>query len=162
MKKFVLDFFDKKEIPTGTKILTYVTSIRWIGWGFAENLIPIFIFSFVGSYAQAGLLKSAYEFALIISLPLIGILADRVKATTLILAGLSLYLIVGTSYLFAGITGLAIFIVMARFSNGIAYAFDQVGRETYIRRNNISSKLATIFGYFDSVTNFWWIVAALF
>lgn len=161
MIKLFLNFFREKDISIGTRVLTAATAVRWFGWGFAETLIPVFIFSFFASYAQAGLLKSAYELALIISLPLVGLLADRIRPTTLVLIGLSLYLIVGTSYLFAGLTGLAIFIVIARFSNGIGYALDSVGRETYFRRNNPPSKLATVFGYFDTVANFWWIVAAL-
>ncbi|MFZ3015713.1 MAG: MFS transporter, partial [Minisyncoccia bacterium] len=162
MIKLFLNFFKEKDISVGTRILTIATSIRWIGWGFAETLISVFIFSFAVNYAGAGLLKSMYEIALIIMLPLAGIFADRIKPTTLILIGLSLYIIVGTSYLFAGLTGLAIFIVIARLFNGFGCALDSVGRETYFRRNNPPSKLATVFGYFDTVANFWWIVAALF
>ncbi|MFA6524088.1 MAG: MFS transporter [Candidatus Paceibacterota bacterium] len=162
MVRLFLNFFKEKDISIGTRVLTYATSVRWIGWGFAETLISVFIFSFATSYAQAGLLKSMYEIALIIMLPLAGIFADRIKPTTIILIGLSLYVIVGTSYLFAGLTGLAIFIVIARLFNGFGAALDSVGRETYFRRNNLPSKLATVFGYFDTVANFWWIVAALF
>lgn len=162
MIKLLKDFFNEKDISVGTRILTYATSVRWIGWGFSETLISVFLFSFATSYAYAGLLKSFYEIALIITLPLVGILADRIKPTTIILIGLSLYVIVGTSYLFAGLTGLVIFIVIARLFNGFGYALDSVGRETYFRRNNPSSKLATVFGYFDTVANFWWIAAALF
>lgn len=161
MIKILNKFFKKEDISTGTRILTIATSIRWVGWGVTETLLPIFIFSFVANYAQAGLLKSAYEIALILTLPLVGILADRIKPTTLILIGLSFYVIVGTSYLLAGLTGLAIFVVIARFSNGVGYSLDSVGRETYFRRNNPINKLATVFGYFDTVADFWWIVAAL-
>ena len=116
MIKILNKFFKEGDISKGTRILTIATSIRWVGWGVTETLIPIFIFSFVANYAQAGLLKSAYEIALILTLPLAGILADRIKPTTLILVGLSLYVIVGTSYLLAGLTGLVIFVVIARFS----------------------------------------------
>ncbi len=161
MLKTISNFFREKDISSGTRVLAAATATRWIGWGFAESLIPIFIFSFAGSYAAAGLIRSSYELALIIALPIIGLLADRIRATTLILIGLSLYVIVGTGYLLAGLTGLAIFIVIARFFNGIGYGLDAVGRETYFRRHNSSGKLATVFGYFDSVANFWWIVAAV-
>lgn len=161
MKKLILRFWKASEIPTGVKMITNVTAIRWIGWGFAENLIPIFLFSFVGNYTDSGILKSIYEIAMILSLPLIGIMADRIKPTKLILIGLLLYVIVGTSYLFAGITGLVIFVIIARLFNGVGYALDSVGRETYFMRHTPTTKIATAFGYFDTIANFWWIVAAL-
>ena len=47
------------------------------------------------------------------------------------------------------------------FLNGITFAMDSVGRGTYFRRNASDGKLATIFGYFDTIANFWWVVAAL-
>ena len=154
--------WNKDDIPVGVRVLTLATSIRWFGWGFAETLIPIFLFSFAHSYAQTGLLKSAYDVAFIITLPIVGMFADRVRGTSIILIGLSLYFIVGTSYFLAGVSGMAIFIVIARFFNGIGYAMDSVGRETYFRRHAAKEKLATVFGYFDTIGDFWWIVAALF
>ncbi|MCF7833858.1 MAG: MFS transporter [Candidatus Pacebacteria bacterium] len=155
-----LQNFNTDDISIGSKILTKATAIRWFGWGFAENLIPIFLFSFASGYAEAGLLKSSYELALILTLPIFGMFADRFKATTLIIIGLSMYIVVGTSYLLAGLTGMAIFIVIARVFNGIGFGLDAVGREAYFRRHNTSSKLATVFGYFDSITIFWWIFAS--
>ena len=162
MQEHFLKLWKSNDIPIGVRVLTFATSIRWIGWGFAESLIPIFLFSFGHSHANAGILKSFYDIDFIIALPLIGVLADRMRGTTLILIGLGLYVFVGTGYLLAGITGLVIFIVIARFFNGIGYAFDSVGRETYFRRHTPKEKLATVFGYFDSVADFWWIAAALF
>ncbi len=154
-------FLHKSEIPKGVRVLTWATSIRWIGWGFAESLIPVFLFTFASGYAQTGLLKSAYDIAFILVLPIVGVLADRVRSTTLIVIGLLLYVFVGTGYLFAGLTGMVIFIIIARFFNGIGYAMDAVGRETYFRRNTPKEKLATVFGYFDTVGTFWWVCAAL-
>ena len=151
---------DTEDIPYGVKVITAVTSIRWVGWGFAEALIPVFIYSFVHSYAQAGLLNSTYDLAFIIALPLVGVIADRSRATMLILIGLLMYLLVGTSYLLAGVTGAVIFIVLARSVNGVAYAFDGVGRNTCIRRHASETKLATAFGYLDSIANFSWIAAS--
>ena len=155
MQEHFLKLWKSNDIPIGVRVLTFATSIRWIGWGFAESLIPIFLFSFGHSHANAGILKSFYDIAFIIALPLIGVLADRMRGTTLILIGLGLYVFVGTGYLLAGITGLVIFIVIARFFNGIGYAFDSVGRETYFRRHTPKEKLATVFGYFDSFASFW-------
>lgn len=154
--------FRTKDVSIGAKILTTALSIRWIGWGLAENLIPVFIFSFsANSYAQAGLLKSSYDLALILLFPIFGMLADRFRASTLILFGLAIYVITGTSYLFAGLTGLVVFIVLARVSNAFGYGLDTVGRETYYRRSNPPARLATVFGYSDSISNFWWIAASL-
>lgn len=157
----LLHLFNNKEIPKGIKVLTFATSIRWIGWGFAETLIPIFLFSFSSTFAEAGLLRSVYDIGLIIVLPIIGMAADRIKSSTLILIGLFISFFVGVSYLFAGITGMIIFIIIARLISGVAFAFDSVGRSTYFRRHTPVGKVATVFGYFDTVANFWWIIAAV-
>lgn len=149
------------DIPQGVRILTYATSIRWMGWGFAEALIPIFLFSFAGTYAATGLLRSAYDVGFILMLPVAGMAADRFLSTTLILIGLVIYLFIGSAYFLAGATGLVIFAVIARFLNGISFSLDALGRETYIRRHTPREKIATVFGYFDTVADFWWIIAAL-
>ena len=156
----MLKFWDSGEIPGEAKLLTLVTSIRWIGWGFAESLVPVFLYSFGHSFADAGLLRSSYDIAFIIALPLVGVFADRMRATTLVLIGLFLYLFCGTAYFLAGLTGFAVFVVIARAINGVAFALDAVGRNTCIRRHTPTSRLATVFGYFDTVANFWWMVAA--
>ena len=161
MRTIFSKFWNTEEIPPGVRILTIATSVRWIGWGFAESLIPVFLYMFAGSFATAGLFNSAYDLAFIIALPLVGLAADRTRATTLILIGLSLYVFVGTGYFLAGFTGIAVFVVLSRAINGIGYAFDEVGRSTYIRRHTPSQNLATVFGYFDSIANFWWAMAAI-
>ncbi|MES2930755.1 MAG: MFS transporter [Patescibacteria group bacterium] len=161
MKRNLSHLFNNKGIPKGVKVFTLATSIRWFGWGFAETLIPIFLYSFSGTFAEAGLLRSTYDIGLILALPLIGIAADRVRASTLVLIGLFMYFFIGASYLLAGLTGMVMFIIIARFTNGIAYAFDSVGRSAYFRRHTPSEKVATVFGYFDTIANFWWIIAAL-
>ncbi len=143
------------------RILTYATSIRWVGWGFAEALIPIFLFSFAETYAAAGLLRSVYDVGFILMLPVAGMAADRFLSTGLILTGLVIYLFIGSAYFLAGATGLVVFAVVARFLNGISFSLDALGRETYIRRHTPREKIATIFGYFDTVAGFWWIIAAL-
>lgn len=161
MKSNFFHLFSGAHIPKGVRAITFATSIRWIGWGFAESLIPIFIFSLAGSFAEAGLLRSAYDIGLILTLPLIGLFADRARASTLLLIGLFLYFFIGASYWLAGITGLAALIAVARLMNGVAYAFDSVGRATYFRRHTAKGKIATIFGYFDTVATFWWVIAAI-
>ena len=160
MEELAVQFWKGEDISKGVRVLTWATAIRWIGWGFAESLIPVFLFAFAGTYAQAGLLRSSYDIAFFVAMPLAGVLADRTRATTLVMIGLSLYVFVGTGYLLAGVTSLAVWIVVARVTNGIGYAFDAVGRETYFRRHSPKEKLATVFGYFDTISNFWWIAAA--
>lgn len=159
-----MGFFEslfKIKIPNGVKTLTHVTAIRWVGWGFAESLVPIFFFSFGSSYAQAGLLRSTYDIVFILVLPLVGMAADRFRATSLIALGLLGYTLIGVSYFLAGITGLVFFVILARGLNGLTFALDSVGRETYFRRHVSRESLATMFGYFDSVANFWWAAAAV-
>lgn len=153
-------FSKRKTIPEGVRVLTKATAVRWIGWGFAEPLIPILLLSFSHTFAQAGLLRATYDIAFLLALPMVGAAADRLPATTLILLGLGLYVFVGAGYFLAGLTGLAIFIVLARLMNGLTYALDVVGRETYFRRHVPKDFVATVFGYFDTVANFWWIAAA--
>ncbi|MDB4984746.1 MAG: hypothetical protein JWM20_925 [Patescibacteria group bacterium] len=160
--KTIRSFWNNQDgIPRGVRVLTWATSVRWIGWGFAESLIPVFLFAFAKTYASAGLLRGVYDIAFILVMPILGVLADRMRATTLIIIGLSLYLVVGSGYLLAGVTGLAIWIVIARLANGIGYAFDGIGRETYFQRHAAKEKLATVFGYFDTIANFWWCAAGI-
>src|SRR6266403_6171456 len=132
MKDFILKHWNNKELPPGVRLITLTTSIRWIGWGFAENLIPVLIYTFGHSLARSGLINSVYSIALILVVPIVGFAADRMRATTLIAIGLVIYLLVGVSYFLVGITGFVIFIIIARFLNGISYSFDSIGRETYI------------------------------
>ena len=153
--------FSEFSAPLGIRILTIATAVRWMGWGFAEALLPVFIFSFSRSYAEAGLIRAAYDVSFILALPVIGMAADRFKATSIILTGLLLYTLIGASYFLAGVTGMVFFVVLGRFLNGVTFAMDSVGRGTYFRRNASDGKLATIFGYFDTIANFWWVVAAL-
>ncbi len=153
--------FSEFSAPLGIRIVTFATAVRWAGWGFAESLLPVFIFSFSRSYAEAGLIRASYDVSFILALPIIGMAADRFKATSIILVGLLLYTLIGASYFLAGVTGMVLFVVLGRFLNGITFAMDSVGRGTYFRRNASDGKLATIFGYFDTIANFWWVVAAL-
>lgn len=156
-----LDSLFKTKIPIGIKILSRATAIRWMGWGFAESLLPIFFFSFGASYAQAGLLRSTYDIVFILALPIVGMAADRFRATSLILLGMIGTIFIGVSYFLAGVTGFIFFAIIARGLNGLTFALDSVGRETYFRRHASKETLATMFGYFDSVASFWWVTAAL-
>lgn len=153
--------FNKEEIPNSIRLITTVTSIRWFGWGFAETLIPVLIFSFGNSFAEAGLIKASVDITFMLALPVIGIFADRVRATTLIAIGAFLYLFVGFGYFLTGVTGMVGFMIAARLLNGVSWGLDVAGRETFLRRHADKGKMATVFGYFDTVANFWWVVAAI-
>lgn len=147
-------------VHPGIRFLTLITAIRWFGWGIAETLIPVFLFSFGTTYAEAGALQSIYTFSFIIALTFVGSFADKKKSSLLILISLFLFMIVGSGYFLAGATGLVVFVVIARFLDGIAVAFDLIGKETYIMRHAAKEKIASTLGYFDSIVNFWWIIAA--
>ena len=161
MLTYLKSFFNAKEIPDDIRLMTTATGIRWFGWGFAEALIPVLIFSFGNSFAEAGLIKASVDITFIMALPIIGMFADKIKSTTLIAIGLCLYLLVGFSYFMVGVTGMVIFIVIARLINGLSWGLDVVGRETYFRRHVNKKRVATAFGYFDTVADFWWIASAV-
>jgi MFS family permease len=95
------------------------------------------------------------------SLPIIGMWADRVPAKRLVLWSLILYPLVGLGYLLAGIFGLAVFIVLARAVNGFTWELENVGVATYYRRVIDRRNIATSFGYLDTWTNLAWIAAAI-
>lgn len=158
---FFSQIFKTESVPPGVKTLTYITAIRWAGWGFAEALLPIFFFSFAKNYATTSLLRSAYDISFILTLPIAGILADRFRATSLVIFGLVVYLFIGSGYFLAGLTGVVLFAITARFLNGISYSFDVLGRDTYTRRVTKKEHLAAVFGFVDTFANFWWIVAAV-
>src|SRR3972149_5416719 len=149
------------KIPKGIKIITWATTIRWVGWGFFESLLPVFMFSFANSFAETGFFKSVYYIFFLIAAPLAGILADRISTKVIILLGLAVYPLISLSYFWAGVSGMAVFIVIARALNGIGLAFDSVGRSTYFRLHSPKDKIATTIGYFDVITTIFWILAVL-
>src|SRR3989339_100451 len=153
--------FKKEKIPEGIRILTWSTSVRWFGWGLGEAFVPIFLLSFSENFSETGLLASIYNITFFLSIPFAGYLADNIKIRSMILAGLIIYIFIGLGYFLAGATGAIIFIVIARGLNGIAYSLDQVGRESYFIRHYPEDKISKIFGKFDVITNFWWIIAVI-
>lgn len=161
MLGFLRTIFPDGAIPRDIKLLTWATTIRWMGWGFVEALIPIFLFSFAHSYAETGLLRSVYDIAFILAIPFVGLLVDKISAKTILIIGLCIYPFIGFSYFWAGVTGMSLFIVIARLLNGIGYAMDSVGRSTYFRRHAPTKIISTVFGYLDTVTTFFWILCVL-
>lgn len=153
-------FSQKQHI--GVSLISWATSIRWIGWGFVEYLIPIFMFSFTASYLGSGLLKSTYSIVFLLVLPLVGALANHVRAKYLILIGLLFYPFIALSYWLAGVFGTALFIIIARALNGIGYALDSTGRKTYFMRHVDKNKVGGAFGYFTTLAGFWWVASVLF
>ncbi len=145
----------------GVNLISWATSIRWVGWGFVEYLIPIFLFSFVASYADSGLLKSSYNVAFLLVLPIVGAVANHIKAKYLIITGLLIYPFIGFSYYLAGVTGIAAYVVVARALNGLSFALDSTGRSTYFLRHVPKTNIGHAFGFFKTLTSFWWILAVL-
>lgn len=148
-------------MPKSIKVIAWARAMRWVGWGFGESLIPIFIFAFSSTFAEAGLFRSTYEIIALISLPLIGVWADRKSAKYLILLSLILYPIVGIGYLLAGLLGLAVFLIIARAVNGVTWELENIGVDTYYRRMARQDSICASFGYIDTWSYFAWIVAAL-
>lgn len=148
-------------LPYGVRILAWSRAVRWIGWGLGEALLPVFIVAFSKTFAEAGLFSSTVDIAALISLPLIGVWADKFSAKKLVLISLLLYPLVGISYFFAGALGMAIFVVIARLANGFTWGLENIGIETYYRRIVDGSHIATSFGYIDTWSHVAWIGAAV-
>jgi MFS family permease len=148
-------------IPAGVRVVSWATAIRWFGWGFIETLIPVFVFSFSHSYISTALFSSAFYLFYLLTLPVAGVLSDRISARTLIIISLLLYMVVGTSYFLAGVTGLAIGIIIARIFNGVAFGIDSVARSTFFRRSAPKEHISRVFGHFSALANFFWLIAVV-
>lgn len=152
---------ESSDIPDGVRIISYATAIRWVGWGFVEALIPVFMYSFSKNYLTTALIYSSYWLFFLLALPFVGVFADKISCRWLIIGALILYPFVGLGYFLAGALGIVAFIVIARMINGVAWAMDSVGRDTYFRRYADHRYISGVFGYFSSIANFWWIIALL-
>lgn len=161
MFKKIHKLFGADEIPYGVKVMMRITAIRWIGWGIVTPLLPVFIYSFSRNYMEAGLIKSAYDVAFILVLPLVGMATDRFLSGSIIALGMALYAFVGFSYFLAGATGLVLFVILGRFLNGFSFALDSIGRQTYIWRYVSRKQIASNMGFVDTFSNLWWILAAI-
>lgn len=145
-------------IPIGVRLISWATAIRFVGWGFAESFIPIFLLSFAHNYTDTGLLRSIFDVVFLLSLPIVSHFANRMSGKKIILSGLVIYPFIAISYYLAGAYGLVVFVLIARVLNGVSFSLDSVGRRTYMRR--LSHKnVGELFGYYDTVSSFWWIVA---
>jgi MFS family permease len=147
--------------PDGLRLIALARSVRWVGWGFGEALLPIFLLHFSKTLAQTGLLKSLYEVVSIGTLPLIGFWADRCPAKRLIIVSLALYPLIGIGYLVAGVSGMLIPAAISLGLNGFLWEMENIGVATYYRRLCPPNVLASAFGYLDTVSNLGWICAAL-
>lgn len=143
------------------RLLTAITSVRWFGWGFGELFLPIFILMFSASFFEAGLLSSIYQITFFLTIPFIGILADRIAIKYLIIFSLIIYLFIGAGYLLAGMTGIVLILIITRALNGISYPIYSISRETYFMRNVSKKNESQAFGRFDKIATFWWVIAIL-
>ena len=149
------------KVHRGLTIITWATAVRWMAWGLVDGLLAIFLFSFADSYAGSGVLSGIYSIVFILVVPIVGALANHVRAKNLILSGLIIYPFIGLSYYLAGLWGMVIFVIIARALNGISYALDNVGRTTYLRKHHNREVVGSAFGYMITLANFWWIAALL-
>jgi MFS family permease len=152
---------DKFKLPSGIKTIGYARAIRWIGWGFAESLIPVYLFSVSKSFSETGLLGSVVDIVCLLTLPLAGVWADKVPGRKLILISLLLYPFVGIGYFLAGIGFPVIFIIVARVCNGFCWAIENIGVSTYFRRVSKPAAIGSSFGFVDTVSHVGWIAAAV-
>lgn len=148
-------------LPSDIKYIAYARAVRWAGWGFGETLLPVFLLSFSSSFAETGLLGSILEIVTLISLPVLGALADNISARSLILVSIFLYPLIGFGYFLAGITGLVVWIVAVRALNGVLWGMENIGTETYYRRRAPREHLGIAFGYIDTLSMFGWTLAAV-
>ncbi len=60
-----------RSLPSGVRLIAWMRTIRWVGWGFGEALIPVLIMSLTGTFASAGLLTSTFDITLLLALPVL-------------------------------------------------------------------------------------------
>lgn len=150
-----------KNIPYGVELVALTRTIRWIGWGFGEALLPIFFLQFSSSITEAGILQSVVQVVFLIIFPLVGLLADTFSSKALLVAAALLYPFVGLSFYLAGVTSLVLFVVLARIINGFGYTLDIIGTDAYLRRCGDSAAPAATFGFVDTLSNFGWLLAVV-
>jgi predicted MFS family arabinose efflux permease len=142
------------------RLISVATAIRWIGWGMAEPLIPVFLFSLMGGYGKSGLADVVGQAVFMLVLPAAGMLADRISLKRFLIVGLVLFCFDGLWSL-AAATGLTILAVLANAIDGLAVASDVVGRATYIRRNSLPGQVGTVMGLQNGLVNAGFIGGAL-
>ena len=116
-----------------------------------ELLIPLFIYSFVHNYTDTALVDIIYYLTAVIFLPFIGYYADKRGAKKLLIIALFLYVVIGGFYFTAGLTSLVIFIMLARFTNGITRSMYKIGEKTYMRKYASEGHLSSSMGMLNSV-----------
>ena len=141
------------------KIVSISTAVLWFGWGFGESLIPVFLYQFAHTYAETGLLKSIYNIVALLITPVIGYYASKISIKKMMLWGIIFYFMVAVNYYFAGALAMAVFVVIARAINGLAWPLTCVSRESYICKYTPHRKMAQAFGFFDTLSVVVWLVA---
>lgn len=141
------------------RTITTATTIRWFGWGIVETIIPVLVFSIVGSYGQTGIISSIPNIIFLICLPIVGFFADSASLRRLLLIGLGIYFLVGGAYIIAASVGSVLFLVIAKTLNGLSSAIDDTSRETaFLRYDSFPGRA---FAFFETITNFWWLIAII-
>ena len=146
-------------ISQEVKIVSWSTAVLWFGWGFGESLIPVFLYQFANSYAETGLLKSAFDITALLATPIIGYYANKISIKKMMLVGVVLYFLVAINYYLAGAFACVLFVVIARILNGFSWPLTCVSRESYICKYTPKNKMARAFGYFDTLGILAWVLA---
>jgi DHA1 family multidrug resistance protein-like MFS transporter len=148
-------------LTSGIRLIAWSRAIRWIGWGFGEALLPILILQISHNITQAGFLRAVYGIALLVTLPLAGLLVDRLSAKKLMFLGFGVYPLVGISYFLAGQYNEGTLLIMASALSGLLHGIELLSVATYYRRMAIRTDIGSSFGYLDTISNLGWIAAAL-
>ena len=128
------------------RLMTAARAIRWIGWGFGEAFLPIFLLHLSKTFTDTGLLKSLYEIVSIATLPLIGAWADRLPGKSMVITSLAIYPVIGLGYLLAGFTGVVAFAAVSLGLNGFLWELENIGVATYLRRLSPRGAVSSTFG----------------
>jgi predicted MFS family arabinose efflux permease len=157
-----MQFSIKKWCPVrGTVgVISLATGIRWIGWGMAEPLIPVFLFSLLGGYGRSAVVDGVGQLVFILILPIAGMLADKVPLRQFLIVGLVLFCFDGL-WSVASATKIVALAVLANAIDGVAVASDVVGRATYIRRHAEEGTIARTMGVQNGLINLGFIIGAL-
>lgn len=152
---------DFSSVPRDVKVMVWSRVSHWFGWGFGETLYSVWLLGFAATLTEVGFIQSILEAVFLLSVPVVGYLADRFPSRTLLIAGMVLYPFIGIGLYVAGLTKWVALLLLVRAVNGVSYCLDVIGFDTYIRRMAPRRAIATNFGYNATFANLGWLIAAL-
>jgi len=148
-------------LPVGIKLICLVLFARFVGWGFIDPYLSLFVMDFGVGYTGVGVFFSLmYLVAIITVVPLLR-LADRVKDARLMEDGEIIYLVVVLLFVLAGLFKSIPLLLGAFLLAGPGNSLIIVGGESYIRRHDSHSKKSTLFSFYTAIGYAGWILGIL-